>query len=162
LPPAVVASEPPAAEANAAPAASPALVAHRATAPRSAADPFARANQLRAEQRWAAAEALYLRVLTEAGSADARSTAALAAAELRLNQLHDPRAALALFGRTLALAPASVLAEQAQHGIAQSYRALGDSAKERAALQTFLAAYPRSAMRARASSRLRALSGGSE
>lgn len=159
-PPASVAPEPPTAEAKSLPP--PVSPAHRAAGPRSAADLFARANQLRAEQRWAAAEALYLRVLDDAGSADARSTAALAAAELRLSQLHDPRAALALFERTLALAPASVLAEQAQHGIAQSYRALGDSAKERAALQAFLDAYPHSAMRARASDRLRALSGGSE
>jgi tetratricopeptide (TPR) repeat protein len=159
LPPVVIAPEPPAAEPKAVTAAAPAVVAHRASAPHGTADLLAHANQLRAEQRWAAAETLYLRVLGEAGSADARSTAALAAAELRLSQLHDPRAALALFERTLALAPASVLAEQAQHGIAQSYRALGDSAKERAALQAFLSEHPHSAMRARATARLRALSG---
>jgi len=128
-----------------------------APSPRASADLLARANQLRAQRRWRAAEALYLRVLDERAGVQPSSAAALAAAELRLSQLGRPEGALALFERALALQPDGPLAEQARHGIALSYRALGDRAGETGALEIFLRAHPHSLMRARVEQRLRAL-----
>jgi tetratricopeptide (TPR) repeat protein len=108
-----------------------------ALAPRAHVDLLARANQLRAQRRWRAAEALYLRVLAEQAGVQPSSTAALAAAELRLSQLGRPEGALALFERALSLQPDGPLAEQARHGIALSYRALGDRAGETRALENY-------------------------
>ena len=96
-------------------------------------------------------------MLDRAASAGARAAAALAAADLRLNQLSKPRGALALFERVLALEPAGPLAEQARHGIAESQRALGDRAREAAAWRAFLRAHPGSRMRPQAEARLSVL-----
>ena len=120
-------------------------------------DLLERANQLRAERRWRAAEALYARAVEQQAGLGPRSAAALAAAELRLAQLGRPRSALAMFERVLRLQPNGPLAEQARHGRAQALRALGDDAGEARALQAFVAAHPHSLMRPSAEERLRAL-----
>ncbi len=135
----------------------PALAPAPAPAPgrtRAAIDRLARANELRAQKRWSAAEALYLDVLESKAGVQWSSAAALAAGELRLYQLGRPRAALSLFRRVLALEPSGALAEQARHGIALAYRAQGDRVRERDALDVFVRAHPASPMRERAEARL--------
>ncbi|HMI91424.1 MAG TPA: hypothetical protein VK509_08680, partial [Polyangiales bacterium] len=129
----------------------------RASAALPRVDGLAHANRLRAAQRWRAAEAGYVAVLDSETQPGARAAAALAAADLRLDQLGRPHAALALFERALAFEPASALGEQARHGIARAYQALGDGPREATALRAFLRAHPRSRMRAVAEARLNAL-----
>lgn len=146
---AIVEAEPPARMAP--PAAPP---SRRDSKAKAAVDRLARANELRAQRRWSAAEALYLEVLASGAGVQPSSAAALAAAELRLYQLGRPRAALPLFRRVLALEPSSALAEQARHGIALCHRAQGDRRLEREALESFVKAHPTSPMRERAEGRL--------
>jgi tetratricopeptide (TPR) repeat protein len=133
------------------------LLPHSERSPRGSSDLLAQANRLRQQRRWRAAEALYLRVLGQRPGVRAGSAAALAAAELRLSHLGRPRAALELFERALRMQPGGPLAEQARHGIAQSQRALGDAAREAAALERFLRQHPASLMRSHAEARLREL-----
>lgn len=134
----------------------PSRAEHEAAA-RAPIDLLARANQLRAHKRWGAAEAIYLRVLERRAGARVSSTAALAAAELRLSKLGRPRAALQLFERALREEPEGALAEQARHGIARAFRALGDTPGEARALRAFIAAHPGSLMLPHAERRLRVI-----
>jgi tetratricopeptide (TPR) repeat protein len=120
-------------------------------------DALAAANELRAARRYVEAEAAYAAIA--AGAPDSREAyvATLARAGLFLGPLGRPAAALALYGRALAQAPAGALADEALFGIAECHRALGDARGERAALQDLLARRPDSPWRRRALGRLREL-----
>lgn len=112
------------------------------------------ANQLRRQARWAEAEHAYAQVASAYGNTAQGPVAALAAASLRLEHLGDPRGALVLYQRALR---ASSLSAEAQLGIADCYRALGERAAEITALQRLTAAHPEALFHERAVRRLRAL-----
>jgi tetratricopeptide (TPR) repeat protein len=123
-------------------------------------DIVALANQQRKEKRWRAAEALYERVMRDHARTDAAAIATVASASLHLDHLADPAGALRRFRQALRLRPDGPLAEEARWGLAETYRALGDVEEERAALDRFLSAHPRSVNAARARQRLTELGAG--
>ncbi|HEX3697872.1 MAG TPA: tetratricopeptide repeat protein [Polyangia bacterium] len=116
-------------------------------------DVLSLANQLRGQRRWRDAAITYQRVIATFPETDSAYVAMLARAELLLDHLDRPAEALGLFQRALAQ-PSGLLTEEARYGIATCYRALGDSGRERQALNAFLAAHPHSLLRASASARL--------
>ena len=123
-------------------------------------DIVALANQQRKEKRWRAAEALYERVMRDHARTDAAAIATVASASLHLDHLADPAGALRRFRQALRLRPDGPLAEEARWGLAETHRALGDVEAERAALDRFLSAHPRSVNAARARQRLAELGAG--
>jgi hypothetical protein len=80
--------------------------------------------------------------------------AAVAAADLHLEQMHDPRGGLRLYRTALQRNAQGSLAEQVLWGIARCQRALGDDDGERRALQDYLARYPNGLFAAPARERL--------
>jgi tetratricopeptide (TPR) repeat protein len=118
----------------------------------SAADLLKTANELRGQGRWADAERVYSEVAARGGTTG--PIAALAAASLRLEHLGDPKGALRLYESALR---ASSVSAEAELGIANSYRALGDRDGEIRTLRRLVAAYPNAAFRERVEARLRAL-----
>jgi hypothetical protein len=112
------------------------------------------ANQRRKEKRWRAAEELYELAMRDHAGTDAAAIATVASASLHLDHLADPAGALRRFHKALHLRPDGALAEEARWGLAETHRALGDGAAERAALRTFLSAHPRSVNAGRARQRL--------
>jgi tetratricopeptide (TPR) repeat protein len=123
-------------------------------------DIVALANQRRKEKRWRAAEELYERARRDHAGTDAATIATVASASLHLDHLADPAGALVRFRRALRLRPDGPLAEEARWGLAETHRALGDDAAERAALRSFLSAHPVSVNAARARQRLAELGAG--
>jgi tetratricopeptide (TPR) repeat protein len=123
-------------------------------------DIVALANQQRKEKRWRAAEALYERVMRDHARTDAAAIATVASASLHLDHLADPAGALRRFRKALRLRPDGPLAQEARWGLAETHRALGDVEAERAALEHFLSAHPRSVNAARARQRLTELGAG--
>lgn len=123
-------------------------------------DIVALANQQRKEKRWRAAEALYERVMRDHAHTDAAAIATVASASLHLDHLADPAGALRRFRKALRLRPDGPLAQEARWGLAETHRALGDVEAERAALEHFLSAHPRSVNAARARQRLTELGAG--
>jgi hypothetical protein len=117
-------------------------------------DIVALANQRRKDKRWREAEILYERAMRDHAGTDAAAIATVASASLHLDHLNDPEGALERFHRALRLRPGGPLAEEARWGLAETHRALGDEAAERAALERFLAAHPRSVNAGRARARL--------
>jgi tetratricopeptide (TPR) repeat protein len=124
-------------------------------------DHLAMANGLRAARRWRAAERAYLSVIREhLGSEDAY-TAHVAAAQLELEHLGDPRAALAHLEDARRASPNGPLAQEIDYTIAEVYRALGDVDREATALRSFLSAHPSASRAVEARARLREVSPGS-
>ncbi len=117
-------------------------------------DLLALANQLRAERKWAQAEAVYQSLMKGFPEADETYVAQVAVAALRAEHLGDPRGALALYQTALGGRPKGALADEARLGIAHSFRLLGDREGEMRALEDFLAASSGSLHRARAETRL--------
>ncbi len=114
-------------------------------APRPTAEPedlLRRANERRAEGQWRAAESLYQRVLQSSPGTESAYVALVASGGLRLEHLGDARGALRQYQQALKLRPAGSLSEEARHGVARAWRALGDTAQEKRALEDFLAAHP--------------------
>jgi tetratricopeptide (TPR) repeat protein len=122
----------------------------------SAADSLKAANELRRQGRWAEAENAYSEIARGYPGSSQGSVAALAAASLRLEHLNDARGALALYQASLRTAG---LSAEAELGIANCYRALGERDKEIAALKRLVSAYPKALFRKRVQSRLKALQG---
>lgn len=115
-----------------------------------------KANHLRAQKKWRQAEAAYQRVIQVApGSAEAQA-ARVAAAALRLDQLHDPQGAERLFDQ--AEKRGGALTEEAAWGLVEARRARGDREGEARALRQFVQSFPAGAMAPRARSRLAELS----
>jgi hypothetical protein len=117
---------------------------------------LAAANALRAARQWAAAASEYERVVQIAPESAAAQAARIAAADLRLEQLGDPRRAEQ--GFLDAQRRGGPLAEEALWGVARARRARGDVTGERAALQAFLQDFAGGAMAPRARERLAELS----
>ncbi len=122
-------------------------------------DMLQQANDLRAQHQWLAATQMYEKTLHSfPGRAEAYS-AMVAAGMLRLDQLGDPKGALALFGSAIRVRPHGALSEEARWGTIQSYRALSNPSAETAALQEFVTLHPQSLLAWRALARLRELRG---
>jgi hypothetical protein len=120
---------------------------------------LAGANDLRRRGAWARAERAYARVAVEArGTATARS-AALAAAALELEHLDQPRVALRRYQALLRERLPATLDEEARWGIVECHRRLDDRRAEAEALRALIGAHPGGILRARAESRLAALTG---
>jgi TolA-binding protein len=120
-------------------------------------DLLQQANDLRAARRWRDAARMYERVLAaHPGSAEAYA-AAVAAAELRLEQMGDPSGALRLYRAALQKNPQGPLSEQAVWGVARCQRALAEREGERSALRDYLSRYPSGLFAPSARERLDAL-----
>lgn len=122
-------------------------------------DLLLRANRLRGEGRYGAAERTYLRVIAESPGGGAAYSARVAAAGLRSEQLSDPRGAVRLYAQALRLSPSGPLTPEIHDGMAQAFRKLGTGPKEREALEAVLANQPEGPAAERARRRLRELDG---
>ena len=116
------------------------------------------ANALRAGGRWRDAESLYLRVIREQPASLAAYVARVASGSLRLEHLGNARGALRQFQDALRLQPQGVLGQEARHGSAEAWRALGDRNAEARALEELLTHHPDSPLGTTARARLRELS----
>ncbi len=125
---------------------------------RAAEDLLLNANGLRSQGRWKEAESLYLRVIRAQPSSLAAYVARVASGSLRLEKLGDARGALRQFQAALRLQPRGVLDQEAQHGIAEAHRVLGDRDAERRALESFLSTHPDSPLGPSARARVQELS----
>lgn len=125
--------------------------------PSSPEDLLALANERRGDEQYKAADALYQRVMRKHAGTSAAYVATIASASLHLDHLRDGRGALKLFRKALEAKPRGYLAEEARSGIAEAYRALGNTEAEAKALQDLLDHHPDSPLRGRAQDRLRSL-----
>jgi tetratricopeptide (TPR) repeat protein len=109
-------------------------------------------NRLRAARRWKQADEAYGHAAH--ASSDAAYVAFVASAGVRLEHLGDARGALARYRAALKASPHGALDEEIRFGIADAHRALGETAREREALQAFLRDYPASPLAEHARARL--------
>ncbi|MDH5675212.1 MAG: hypothetical protein OEZ06_24035 [Myxococcales bacterium] len=123
---------------------------------RAAEDLLARANRLRGQGRYRAAERAYLEVVQRAPGGPSAEVARIAAADLRLERLDNAGGALGLYRR--ALRRPGPLEVEALWGSARALRALGRPAEERKTLQRLLKRHPSAAPARSAQGRLDALS----
>ncbi|WP_342376524.1 tetratricopeptide repeat protein [Myxococcus stipitatus] len=121
-------------------------------------DLLRRANAHRADGQWKAAEALYQRVIRSEPQGTPAYVARVASGALRLEHLGDARGALRQYEEALRGWPRGMLAEEAGHGVAEALRALGDTAGEARALESFLQMHPESPHGVAARTRLREIS----
>ncbi len=115
------------------------------------------ANRLRAEKRWRDADENYARVWQVAPRSSAAYVARVASAAVRLEHLHDPKTALTRYRAALEQNPRGALLEEIRFGIAECYRARGNRAEERKALETFVHDHPGSGLASKARARLEEL-----
>ncbi len=120
-------------------------------------DLLAIANRLRGERNWRAAERTYQRVIQSFPGSREAYAARVAAGDLRLHHLGDPRGALRLFRS--ASRGQGALSEEAAWGVVEAHRSLGDANAEGRALRSFLASFPQSLHRTRAQARLTTIEG---
>jgi TolA-binding protein len=113
-------------------------------------------TQARRENDWIEVAALYRRILREyPGTPDSR-TALVSLAQVEINRLNTPKAALRHFNAYLR-APGT-LEPEALYGKAKVYRQLNNSANERRTLNTLISKYPTGPLSLAAEKRLRELS----
>jgi tetratricopeptide (TPR) repeat protein len=110
-------------------------------------------NRLRSARRWKRADQAYSQAAQHAPR-DAAYVAFVASAGVRLEHLHDARGALRHYRAALAASPHGPLDEEIRFGIADAYRALGDTAREQEALASFLREHPESPHAEQARARL--------
>lgn len=117
------------------------------------------ANEHRRARRWAEADEVYQRVMKRYRGTAAAQVAQLASAALHLEHLGQPQEALRLYRGAVRGRTRGPMAEEAQYGVAEACRALGDVAGEAQALRGYLRlpASADSPMRQRAQARLSAL-----
>ncbi len=112
------------------------------------------ANRLRAQKKWKEADENYARVWQAAPNSDAAYVARVASAGVRLEHLHDARAALARYKSALKVSPKGPLSEEARYGISEAYRAMGDRQAELEALRTFIEKHPSAGLTLKAKKRM--------
>lgn len=117
--------------------------AHTALTPAVASEQLlARANTLRAQRRWPAAERSYRQVAATSASEQQRYVALISAAAIALQHLDKPARALKQYQTALALMPYGNLNEEALFGIAECHRALANQAAELEALRRLSDQHP--------------------
>jgi hypothetical protein len=121
-----------------APATAPAPGTAPATAPAHASDLLARANKLRADGKYRAAEELYLKVAADPRDALSAHVALVAAGDLALQAMHEPTRARRFYRRALDARNDGPLAQEALLGVAATHRAEGQVQQERQALERLL------------------------
>ncbi|ATB37072.1 hypothetical protein CYFUS_002493 [Cystobacter fuscus] len=117
-------------------------------------DLLRRANERRAAGQWREAETLYLRVIQSSPGTTSAYVAQVASGGLRLEHLGDAKGALRQYQQALRAKPRGMLSEEALQGVAESWRALGDTGREAQALEELLAAHPDSLLAGSARRRL--------
>lgn len=122
--------------------------------PSSPEDLLREANRLRGSRRWREAERTYTRVMREHPSTMSAHVARVAAADIRLSQLGDPRGALRLYRGALGGRGSGALALEARQGIAESLRRMGNTVEETRALRAIVASHPGTPAARRAARRL--------
>ena len=113
------------------------------------------ANRLRTSGHYLEALTLYRAVLAESPGPLPAQVARIAAASIHLEHTNDPHTALQLYRD--AARTGGPLSSEAAFGIAEAYRARGETANERKALTRFLGHHPDSPLARAARSRLRYL-----
>jgi hypothetical protein len=108
----------------------------------SAAALLSQARELRAAGRFAEARSAYARLVAQHPRSDEARAALVSLGELQLTQFGDARAALKSFDSYLR--SGGGLAQEARYGRIRALRKLGRHAEERAAIERFVADYPRS------------------
>lgn len=117
-------------------------------------DALVAANRLRLQKQWAPAARAYQDIAGRFAGSDAAYVATVARAQLLLDHLDQPQAALKLFRQALVSQPQGPLTEEVRYDLAACYRLLGDVAGEREALKTFLGVQSSNPRRAAAAARL--------
>ncbi len=112
------------------------------------------AAQCRIDRDWACAAKRYRGIIATFPRRPEAATALVTLGQLQLDHLHRPAEARRNFERYLARRPAGALSEQALFGIARACRAVGDSRRERQALERFVSRHPSSPMAGAARRRL--------
>lgn len=118
-----------------------------------------RAQTLRAERRWDAAAQTYRQLIRRFPRQPASRIARVSLGTLLLDHLGRPREALALCSAYLRQERAGVVAQEAAYCQIGAYRALGDEARERAAMKAFVSRYPGAVQVEGLRARLQELSG---
>jgi len=127
-----------------------------ASAPRITPEQMLReADELRTRSLWRAAEQMYERTIRAHPRRAEALSAMVSAGFLRLDHLGVARGALRLLTAALRAHPEGALLEEAQWGEIESYRALGDHAAERRAIEEFVKDHPSSLLTPQARERLR-------
>lgn len=106
---------------------------------------------------WEGASSRYQDVLTKYPGSPESTAVLVSLAKLELRHLDRPSRALSHYRTYRDRAPRGPMAEEALFGIAETYRRMGDTAKEKETLQTFIGQYPGSSQIERARARLRRL-----
>ena len=125
--------------------------------PATAAALFERAGQARRGGRPGLAARLYLQLQSRYPDSREGLTSRLSLARLQLSQLHDPRAAIRQLDGYLRRAPTGPLAPECEHQRAMAFRQLGQTVRERQALERLIRAHPGSVYVPVARRRLREL-----
>ncbi|HEY6879481.1 MAG TPA: hypothetical protein VI299_15750, partial [Polyangiales bacterium] len=118
-------------------------------------DWFREGNRLRAARRWKQADEAYGLAAQHATHEDSAYVAYVASAGVRLEHLGDARGALQRYRAALRASARGALDEEIRMGMADAFRALGDRAREREALEILLRDHPASALAEQARNRLR-------
>jgi tetratricopeptide (TPR) repeat protein len=132
----------------------------RANEARNGEDLLERANRLRGDGQYRAAERTYLRVVAQTPTGAAAYSARVAAASLALEQLGEPKTALRLYEEAARTNPGGALSPEIHEGTAHAHRALGQRDAERRALNALLEEQPAGPAAERARKRLRVLDAG--
>jgi tetratricopeptide (TPR) repeat protein len=120
-------------------------------------DLLRRANQLRGDGDYRAAERAYQQAVTENPRGAAAYAARVAAAGLRLERLSDARGALRLYGEALQHTPDGALSPEIHEGMANAYHKLGRARDEARMLRALLREQPSGPAAERARARLAVL-----
>lgn len=128
--------------------------ARRASAPATAPDLLARANEQRRARDYGAAERSYVQVVARFGNSSSAYVARVAAASLRLEHLGNARGAATLYREALRRRPNGNLDAEARYGLARAQRRLGQVNAERRTLEELLRQHPQAPFASRARSRL--------
>jgi hypothetical protein len=126
--------------------------ASSAAAPEPAVDLLARANQYRREHQYGRALDAYLGVAQRYPDTRQAEAARVAAADLRLEHLSDPKGAAEQY--RAAASGTGALGEEAAYGLIEAHRAAGRFDLEKVELERFLARFPASPLAGTARSRL--------
>ncbi len=103
---------------------------------------------------WTGASSRYQDILTRYPGRPESTAALMSLAKLELRHLNRPSSALEHYQTYRNRAPGGPMAEEALFGIAETYRRLGETEKEKDTLRTFVERYPGSSQIKRARARL--------
>lgn len=105
-------------------------------------DLLARAQRLRAVRDWRGAAKAYDALIDQFPSTVEGRMSLVSLGAIRLDHLGDSKGALRCYDRYLAAAGKGTLAQEAAYGRIRALRKMGDTARERAALERFLSRFP--------------------